>query len=204
MKNYHDKGLLGWLDSGMAPPPPQIVLDKQIGPEQWDTWKLAASTEELGTQTGHFTGTSRGHSNYFFRYNQSYFIQACVPLHFVIVIGNLQFNKTLHSVTCINSQFCVTPIHFNHSTYNWEQIKFHLHDNASLNVQSLQKKIFKTFSKCLPSSTNLETLAEQIMRARPMRMVSKYYPQHRVWNCNFGDCLDNYIRCLSSPFYKVG
>ena len=49
MKNYHDKGLLGWLDSGMAPPPPQIVLDKQIGPEQWDTWKLAASTEELGT-----------------------------------------------------------------------------------------------------------------------------------------------------------
>ena len=50
MKQYHDKGLLGWLDSGMASaPPPQIVLDKQIGPEQWDIWKLAASTEELGT-----------------------------------------------------------------------------------------------------------------------------------------------------------
>ena len=28
---------------------PQIVLDKQIGPEQWDIWKLAAITEELGT-----------------------------------------------------------------------------------------------------------------------------------------------------------
>ena len=26
-----------------------IVLNKQIGPEQWDIWKLAASTEELGT-----------------------------------------------------------------------------------------------------------------------------------------------------------
>ena len=50
MKHYHDKGLLVWLDSGMASaPPPQIVLDKQIGPEQWDIWKLAASTEELGT-----------------------------------------------------------------------------------------------------------------------------------------------------------
>ena len=35
-------------------------------------------------------------------YNQSYFIQAYVPLHFVIAIGSLQFNKTLHSVTCIN------------------------------------------------------------------------------------------------------
>ena len=31
-------------------------------------------------------------------------------------------------------------------------------------------------------------------------MVSKYYPQYRVWNCNFGDCLHNYIfvyHCLS-------
>ena len=62
-------------------------------------------------------------------------------------------------------QFCVTPVQFNNSTYNWEQIKFHLHnihDNASLNVQLLQKEIFETFSKNLPSSTNLETLAEQL------------------------------------------
>ena len=49
MKHYHDKGLLGWLDSRMAPPPPPIVLNKQIGPEQWDIWKLAASTDKLGT-----------------------------------------------------------------------------------------------------------------------------------------------------------
>ena len=50
MKHYHDKGLLGWLDCGMAStPPPQIFLDKQVAPEQWDIWKLAASTEELGT-----------------------------------------------------------------------------------------------------------------------------------------------------------
>ena len=37
-----------------------------------------------------------------------------------------------------------------------------LHDNASLNVQLLQKEIFDAFSKSLPSSTNLETLAEQL------------------------------------------
>ena len=63
-----------------------------------------------------------------------------------------------------STQFCVTPVHFNNSAYNWEQIKFHLqniHDNASLNVQLLQKEIFETFSKNLPSSTNLQTLAEQ-------------------------------------------
>ena len=53
-----------------------------------------------------------------------------------------------------------------------------------------KKKNLRTFSKRLRSSTNLEILAEQIIRARPTRMVSKYYPQHRVWNCNFGDCLD--------------
>ena len=81
---------------------PQIILNKQIGLKQWDIRKLAASTEELGTWTGHFTGTSRSHSNFFFCYKQSYFIQACVPLPFVIPIRNLQFNKTLCSVTCAN------------------------------------------------------------------------------------------------------
>ena len=37
-----------------------------------------------------------------------------------------------------------------------------LHDNASLNVQLLQKEIFETFSKSLPSSNNLETLVKQL------------------------------------------
>ena len=44
----------------------------------------------------------------------------------------------------------MTPIRFNYSAYNWEQIKFHLqdlHDNASLNVQLLQKEIFEPFSE---------------------------------------------------------
>jgi len=88
MEHYQDKGLLGWLDSGMAPPHPRIVLNKQIGPEQRDIWKLSASTEELVTWTGYFTGTSCSSSHYSFHYNQPYFIQACVPLPFVVIIGN--------------------------------------------------------------------------------------------------------------------
>ena len=44
----HYKGLFGWLDGRMASPHPRIFLDKQIGPEQWDTWKIAASAEDLG------------------------------------------------------------------------------------------------------------------------------------------------------------
>ena len=43
------------------------------------------------------------------------------------------------------TQFCITPLGFNHSAYNWKQIKFHLqdiHNNASLNVQLFQKEIF--------------------------------------------------------------
>ena len=62
-------------------------------------------------------------------------------------------------------QFCVIPVQFNNSAYNWEQIKFHLqniHDNASFNVQLLQKEIFKGFSKNMSSSTNLKALAEQL------------------------------------------
>ena len=88
MEHYHDKGLLGWLDGGMAPPHSRIVLNKQIGPEQRDIWKLSASTKELVTWTGYFTGTSHSSSHYSFHYNQSYFIQACVPLPFVVIIGN--------------------------------------------------------------------------------------------------------------------
>ena len=33
-----------------------------------------------------------------------------------------------------STQFCVTPVHFNHSAYNWEQIKFHLQDTHDRNL----------------------------------------------------------------------
>ena len=46
-----------WLAWWLAPPRPQIVLNKQIGPEQWDIWKLATNIEKLGTWTRYFTGT---------------------------------------------------------------------------------------------------------------------------------------------------
>ena len=36
MEHFHDKGLLGWLEGGMAPPHPQIILNKRIGPELRD------------------------------------------------------------------------------------------------------------------------------------------------------------------------
>ena len=69
-----------------------------------------------------------------------------------------------------STQFCVTPVQFNNSAYNWEQIKFHLqniHDKASLNVQLLQKEISETFTKNLPSSTYLKTLAKQLADQLP-------------------------------------
>ena len=37
-----------------------------------------------------------------------------------------------------------------------------MHNNASLNVQLLQKEILETFSKSLPASNILGTLAEQL------------------------------------------
>ena len=82
-------GLLGWLDNGMAPPRPRIIFNKWIGSEQWDIWKFAMNTKELVTWTGYFTGTSHRSSHYSFHYNQSYFIQASVPLPFIVAIGNL-------------------------------------------------------------------------------------------------------------------
>ena len=92
------KDFLGGFMVEWHPPHRRIVLDNQIGPDNG----TPASTEELGTRTGHFTGTNRSHRNYFFCYNQSYFIQASVPLPFGLAIGSLQFNKILCSVTFIN------------------------------------------------------------------------------------------------------
>ena len=48
MKHYHDKGLLGRLDSGMASPSPRIILDKQSGPEQWISGNLLPAPKNLG------------------------------------------------------------------------------------------------------------------------------------------------------------
>ena len=79
MERFQDKELFGWLDGGMAPPCPQIILNKRIGPEQWDIGKLAASTEKLGTWTRHFTETSRSHSNYSFCYNHIFYTSLCSP-----------------------------------------------------------------------------------------------------------------------------
>ena len=73
--------------------------------------------------------------------------------------------QILLNCVCNSTQFCVTPVRFNHSAYSWEQIKSHLqniHNNASPSVQLLQKKIFEIFSKSLPSSNYLETLAEEL------------------------------------------
>ena len=104
MKHYHDKGFLGWLNGGMAPPPLLLELPwiNTLSLNNGTFGNLLRTPEKFGTWTRHFTETCRGHSNYFFCCNRSYFIQGRVPLPFVIAIGSLQFNKTLRSITCIN------------------------------------------------------------------------------------------------------
>ena len=107
-----------------------------------------------------------------------------------------------------STQFCVTPVHFNHSAYNWEQIKFHLqniHYNASLNIQLLQKEIFQIFSKNLTSPISLETLAEQLADQLSGLDPRGWFQSlsHWVWNHNLGDCLSNYIGCLLLLHAKI-
>ena len=36
MEHFHDKGLLGWLEGEMTHFHPEIIINKLIGPEQWD------------------------------------------------------------------------------------------------------------------------------------------------------------------------
>ena len=72
---------------------PHLVLGSssinRVGLNNGTFGNLLRAPKNLGLGTGHFTGTGRGHRNYFFRYNQSYLTQACVPLPFVIAIGKV-------------------------------------------------------------------------------------------------------------------
>ena len=74
------------------------TTESQKGQESFNCWSLTGMTlAGIALLGSLFT-----HSNYSPHYNHSYFIQACVPLPFVIAIENLQFNKTLRFVTCID------------------------------------------------------------------------------------------------------
>ena len=72
--------------------------ESQKGQERFNCWSL---TTRLWL-VWFCRACSSAHSNYSFRYSHSYFIQAYVPLPSVIAIENLQFNKTLRFVTCID------------------------------------------------------------------------------------------------------
>lgn len=54
-----------------------------------------------------------------------------------------------------STQFCITPVQFNYSAYNWEEIKFHLQDMhmCFLKCTIEAKEVFETFSKSLPPPT---------------------------------------------------
>ena len=101
-EHYHDKGLLPWLDSGIAPLVLRSSSINRVGLNNGTSGNLLPPPKNLGLGPDISQGPIMVIVNYFFCYNQSYFIQACVPLPFIIAIVNLQFNKTLCSVTCIN------------------------------------------------------------------------------------------------------
>uniref|UniRef100_A0AC11EKZ4 Uncharacterized protein n=1 Tax=Ovis aries TaxID=9940 RepID=A0AC11EKZ4_SHEEP len=74
------------------------ATESQKGQECFNRWSLMGMT----VLVWFCWACSSTHSNCSFHYSHSYFIQANVPLPFVIAIENLQFNKTLCFVTCID------------------------------------------------------------------------------------------------------
>ena len=83
MEHYHDKGLLGWFDGGMAPPHLESSSNNGLGLNNGTSGNLPQAPKNLELGLGYFVGASHSHNNYFFRYNHSYFIQVCAPLLFV-------------------------------------------------------------------------------------------------------------------------
>ena len=69
MEHYHDKGLLGWLDGGLAPPRPRIILDKQPGSFPM-SWLFGSGGQSTGASASasvlpiNIQGCNRPHSTY--------------------------------------------------------------------------------------------------------------------------------------------
>ncbi|XP_027978092.1 endogenous retrovirus group K member 18 Env polyprotein-like [Eumetopias jubatus] len=94
---------MAWHEGGLASPRPRLVTDKDhVGPEQWDLWKLPAALASLYFYAGNFSRTSRSSSDYWFTYNSSISIQACVHLPYLIAIGEIEVNYTMRSTDCPN------------------------------------------------------------------------------------------------------
>ena len=113
MKLYCDKGLLGWLDNGMTYLHPQIILNKQVGPEHGTYKYLPPAPKNLGLRQDISQGPGMVIVIISFTII-NHILYRPVPIPFVIAIENLRFNKTLHSVTCINCKLytCVTTLLF--------------------------------------------------------------------------------------------
>ena len=68
-------------------------------------------------------------------------------------IGEMKFDWNI-------SPYCITPLKFNDSKYNWEKVKMHLlgHPNYSQKIYDLEQQITEIFSRKLPKITGMDVI----------------------------------------------
>ena len=89
--------LLNWYYGGLSPPWPRIIVPL-IGLEQWHIWKIPAALERFANLHG--TAKALKPQNYTFLYNSTGYIQSCVHLLYMFIVGNFDIDLSAKIVNC--------------------------------------------------------------------------------------------------------
>nr|XP_035976419.1 endogenous retrovirus group K member 9 Env polyprotein-like isoform X1 [Halichoerus grypus]XP_035976420.1 endogenous retrovirus group K member 9 Env polyprotein-like isoform X2 [Halichoerus grypus] len=104
--------LMAWGDGGIADP--RISHQKFPDHIQTHLWKVAAALKTVRLYNGTFSGTAKTASAYNFTIFKEINVTACVPLPYLILIGNFSFNDGISCIkcrlySCINSSIEFKP-----------------------------------------------------------------------------------------------
>ena len=89
--------LLNCYNGGLSPPRPRIVVPI-VAPEQWHIWKIPAALEHFASVYG--TVGVFHPSNYTFLYNSTGYIQSCVHLPYLSIVGHFDIDLSTKIVNC--------------------------------------------------------------------------------------------------------
>ena len=81
-----------------------------MGPEQWHVWKIPAALEHFASVYG--TVKALKPQNYTFLYNSTGYIQSCVHLPYMFIVGNFDMDL---SAKIVNSTACALYTCLNHT-----------------------------------------------------------------------------------------
>ncbi|XP_058158574.1 endogenous retrovirus group K member 13-1 Env polyprotein-like isoform X2 [Dasypus novemcinctus] len=112
----------------------------------------------------------------------------------VLHIGDQLYNLNLRGLKCDwnESNFCITPLAYNKSMFDWEKIKNHLighKGNMSLEIEELQKKILEMSHNQIYVAEDKDIFNDLISHINKFNPVDWWKSQHFLSALGIGLCV---------------